>query len=431
MAGTYTQKRDLSRRASIGGVDYIGQPFGTNYPLSVHPSFQTTTSYRSGGRFESETGDNTVSQELFIANQGQFARPYDTGHEFFTSKTFTVHSCNEGFLRGLNGSFYRGPITLDGSSGGFRTVVPRDLTVYGTTAIKNTRPDKPRSQTLTGLIELVKEGIPAMVGFANYQAGKRLYGNGNVIDKAGSEWLNFQFGLEALAGAILDTAAAVMEGDKILKQYLRDSSKVVRRRMEFDPIITTEPPFIGSATVNGFLTSPTRFADSFQMGWNSVTVTRTSVETLWFSGAYQYYIEKFSNDPLDELEFYRKKAKKLFNMELTPEVIYSVTPWSWLLDWFFNFGDLLANADSFNQNNVLLRYGYMMRQTVMHNTLSAPDITFTGKKFGGISSSFITIQKERVRSTPFGFGLNPNAFTPGQWTILAALGMTKGANKLR
>jgi hypothetical protein len=40
-------------------------------------------------------------------------------------------------------------------------------------------------------------------------------------------------------------------------------------------------------------------------------------------------------------------------------------------------------------------------------------------------------QKRRIKSTPFGFGLSPGSFTARQWSILAALGMTRGPRSLR
>jgi len=49
---------------------------------------------------------------------------------------------------------------------------------------------------------------------------------------------------------------------------------------------------------------------------------------------------------------------------------------------------------------------------------------------GGVSQFFQVTQKERYRASPYGFGTNPENYSPSQWAILAALGLTKGGNKL-
>jgi len=38
--------------------------------------------------------------------------------------------------------------------------------------------------------------------------------------------------------------------------------------------------------------------------------------------------------------------------------------------------------------------------------------------------------KKRVKATPYGFGLDTDAFTPRQWAILGSLGISRGSRLL-
>lgn len=411
--------------------------YGINAVLSYPAQLQTTTSYRSGGGFGPKATDDPY--ELFKQQAHSYYQPYDTGHEFKTTRFRLGLSHKEVFLRGTSSyplAFYRGPLRLAVSGySGFPVIPDRDLVVYGTTAIKATKPDKPAASLSISLIELVKEGIPALIGFAAYQKGTKQYGPGNVSNKAGGEWLNYQFGILPLVAAVQDLANAVKNSDKIIRQYIRDSGRQVRRSMDFPPIITTYTTQTGNTSTSvpssniGSIDTDLGFMNGGGL-W-SYSVERRMHERIWFSGAYMYYLDKVGNDPFDDLDRYSKLADKLLGSAITADVLYSVTPWSWLLDWFYNFGDIISNAVSFNQNGVLLRYGYVMRETVRTNEVTSKDLVWNGKNFGPVSTSYTTVQKERIKGTPYGFGVNPNSLNTSQISILAALGLTLGSNKLR
>jgi hypothetical protein len=100
-----------------------------------------------------------------------------------------------------------------------------------------------------------------------------------------------------------------------------------------------------------------------------------------------------------------------------------------MIDWMFDIGDVISNYEQFSRNNLLLKYGYLMSQTRwdINNVLNV-NASYSGPT--SFSRHVWTIQKERVRSTPFGFGLDPGSFTDQQWAILGALGLSKGPRSL-
>jgi hypothetical protein len=119
-------------------------------------------------------------------------------------------------------------------------------------------------------------------------------------------------------------------------------------------------------------------------------------------------------------------------VELTPEVVWSVTPWSWLIDWFTDLGSFMTNITELNGDDLVLRYGYVMcetRETYTKTVYLKPRASSTFPT--AVSSSWSSTVKQRQRATPYGFGLDTGAFSSRQWSILSSLGLTRSDRSLR
>jgi len=427
MAGIFKETRQLVNPYKGKGV-YVNTVTGarTNFDGSLPILNQSTTSFRSGGRYGQQIDD---ARQLFKEQAHTFDQPFDTGHEFFSTKQGYTLSHREVFIPNVSGTgFYRGPIW---GSVAFPDIPKLDLTVFGTKAINATKPDRPTTSLGVSIAEFISEGIPRLAGKGAFTP------NTSLFERGGSEYLGHVFGTVPFVSQIVELVYAIQSANKIIDQFIRDSERVVRRRMNFDPIIETDTPInrviqnqvslphgvsTGTTTLLGQKTSLTR------------TVTTTLRRDIWFSGAYTYFLHEKGFDPFDKLTYYTKLANKVAGTSFTADVAYNLVPWSWMFDWFTDFGDVLSNAVSFNQNNVLLRYGYLMCHTTYDYHMMYEDAAFTNYN-GGKSFSMWTNarseQKERIRATPFGFGFNPGTLNAQQWAILAALGMTKGPNLLR
>jgi hypothetical protein len=121
------------------------------------------------------------------------------------------------------------------------------------------------------------------------------------------------------------------------------------------------------------------------------------------------------------------EAKKLLGLSLTPDTVWNLTPWSWMVDWVSNAGDVVSNISDALFDGLVLRYGYMME-----HTLTSDEYFFVGptgfQPTNGPRPSSITLHhevKKRVKATPYGFGLTWTSFTTRQLAILAALGITR------
>jgi len=153
-------------------------------------------------------------------------------------------------------------------------------------------------------------------------------------------------------------------------------------------------------------------------------------ERYYFTGAFTYYLEGVSS-PDGVISRGAQIARKLLGIDgLTIDLAYQLTSFTWLLDWFANVGDIISNAEAFTRDNLVMRWGYLMRETHVTRTYTHSGARFKTGTTGPVRMVESFTQKLRVKATPFGFGLNPNSFTEQQWAILIALGLTRSDRTL-
>jgi hypothetical protein len=290
----------------------------------------------------------------------------------------------------------------------------------GTTAIARTVPTNPAASTAQFLGEL-REGIPTVPGSSYLNRG----GPGSLAD----EYVNVEFGLKPIISDIQQIWTASQLAERRIAQLERDSGRLVRRRYSFPPELTTDPielvadPYPGSP---GLRTGST---GAYPSVTGKLYRERTTEVRYWFSGAYTYCYPKGDNS-LDRMRRAASNLRATFGLDISPELFWELTPWSWAVDWVSNVGDVMANISRFSRDGLVMRYGYVMCTWKCTDTY-----TLTGQSFNGIGSptltqSFTTTVKKRVKATPYGFAVDPVDFTTRQWAILAALGISRGQGLL-
>lgn len=408
---------------------------GTDYPVnysqvgkSSYVGNQTTTSYRSnrasGVAKEFQLARDEVLSRGHAGNS--YARPFDTGHEFSTTKQELLLSHKNVTWTSWYGHTYTGPL-LCVSSGSYdthwSTPVQDNLTALGTKAIERTVPTNPVAGMSTFLGEL-REGFPSLMGVAS------LGRFDSIPRKLGGEYLNYQFGWVPLVSDLKKFLFAAQNSTKIFEQFQRDSGRNVRRRYYFPEETSVSAPKSVPNTLGNTYLDATTWGYPGKLG--SSTMTISSKKKSWFSGSYTYYLEQGS-DILSKLKYYEQQANHLLGTRITPEVLWELAPWSWLADWYADIGSIISNASALNSDGLVIRYGYMMQTSVtevVHRHTDIPSL-HGGWTPGAVVNTFRETRKERIRATPYGFGLDTDLFTGSQWAILAALGMTKAPKSLR
>lgn len=295
----------------------------------------------------------------------------------------------------------------------------------GTAAIAEVEPTKSRAQLATALLEAFHDGIPRIIGSRTWK--DRTF----RARQAGDEYLNYAFGWKPLVNDVRDFASAVANSHSIMERYNAQLGNVIHRRFTFpqdstssfgrldvSPKVPSGIPYPQSGYVNTLV--PT-----VDCHWSSTTTVST-----WFSGAFRVP----GPDPsfFGNLGGHYRKASYLLGLDLSPETLWNLVPWSWAADWFGNIGSILHNLNALAFNGVAMDYGYMM----MHHTVKTNLSFFVKSPVSGVSGqfagqplgsqSFVQDRKIRIKASPFGFNVDWPDFTPAQLAIAASLGVTRG-----
>jgi len=362
----------------------------------------------------------------------QLIKNLDIGGDFFTTTT-TYEQTHKSY--GANGpsvgnvmNYYSGPLFSKGIQvGPISTIWPVlpsydtqvfNLLAYGGAAVAATAPTIPVMSLSNALGELLRDGIP-------HAMGRIIRKEGWSFDSLSKEYLNYEFGWKPLIGDIRKLCKAVLQSKRITDQYLRDSGKPIARSHTF-PTLTTVTSTSESSIV---LSPPLPTGIYANNGLGALGVRKLeerSVTEFWFEGVYSYFLE-LGDDSVSKLDRTVALAEKLLGLELTAEVLWNLTPWTWLIDWFVNIGDVITNASAFMKDGLVMRRGYVMCHTHVTRTYRHSGATFKSGFTGPVTQVFGSESKLRKRASPWGFGLTPGVFTPRQWAILAALGISRSS----
>lgn len=428
MAGTYIQRRALP-------------PVGTTYWGRLNPdgsmrtpttwldtfSSQVTTSFRTGKGESLVSPDELRDSNSYLNNLLTTENvEYDTGHAFTTVK-------KEAFIRapvtvsnrGRYG-IYTTPFVstqMVALSSGSYPVIPKWDTADadGNQAILKTYPTAPNASLLQMVAELKKEGLPSLFGLQTYSM------KGSAARSLGGEYLNVAFGWTPLISDLDKLLKSVVSSSKTIQQMQRDSGKVVRRKRSFP----TVREMVQSTETNEAARALPDSGSPFYGHIGKLITEETRTTEMWFSGAYTYFLDPGEN-LVGKAIMYEQLANKLLGTRLTPSVLWELAPWSWLADWYANIGDNLAVAGAFQSDGLTLKYGYLMRKVtaeIMYTFI--PDAASVSA--GAQVSRLIlrTTSKERVKSSPFGFGIKPVQYTDRQVAILGALAFAKSPKGMR
>lgn len=432
-------------------VGSVSLPYGEiplNYPRTSHRDYdssllQTWSGFWAGSPWYipngyepgySQTSRSVTGANHLIRSSGHdyrhlSARGPDKGGPFEVRKQESSSSSNfprdtylNGWTHNWRGMQYAFADGASPNSSVWPIVSPssdQDMIVLGTQAIARVIPTNPVADLATFIGEL-REGIPRL----GLDTLKRRSGKAR---SAGSDYLNYEFGWKPLVNDIKKFAKAVTQQEKILRQYERNSGKPLRRNTTISDTTSTEMEDLGS----GWKPRPflPYYVDENVVAGRMTKITVTKCRQ-WFSGSFTYYLPPMERDQ----GIWSTRANKLLGTRLTPELVWNLSPWSWALDWFGNTGDVLHNISAFANDGLVMPYAYVMEEKSITHTYELRGVRYnfpnTSPQLAGdfnFDQSFVTTTKKRLGASPYGFGLLPDVdFTPRQWAISVALGLSRG-----
>lgn len=242
----------------------------------------------------------------------------------------------------------------------------------------------------------------------------------------GGEYLNVVFGWKPFIRDLQQVYNLWQTIDRQLAQIVRNNGKGIRRRATVSENSSSTSAVAHSASAgayvaSGFPSGTTMAKAPCGSDWSVETKVTTKV---WYAAKYRYFIPDVSSS-----QWTRKAKLALFGVLPTPELVWAVTPWSWLIDWSVNVSDVLSNMSTNAVENLVQDYSFLMmrEETVKTGCVS----TYWGDcQYGSgsctLHSTYSVVKKRRTTGgSPYALNaISGKPLTAYQGGILAALGLS-------
>nr|UJQ85729.1 MAG: hypothetical protein 1 [Leviviridae sp.] len=237
----------------------------------------------------------------------------------------------------------------------------------------------------------------------------------------GQRFLGQVFGWNPLIGDVMTLIEKYNDVQKRIDWLIRNQGKWVKRRITLtDNITNTTSDWVSDygcltpiLTTQHYITVPS---------YRDTTWTR---DRIWATAEFRYFLPEVP--PGVDLRKVLKRNLQGFRGASMAD-IYRAIPWSWFVDWIFNFATVLENCDPGVADRLAARRFYIMREqevvkvrhakAVMRGYGGGPDVPID------CSSWSRCLHQTRAVGLPFYPG-NPNDLSGMQLAILGALGASR------
>lgn len=288
---------------------------------------------------------------------------------------------------------------------------------YGATGWKKFRPGNPTAD-LGVFVGEIRE-VPKMlkdtaIGFRD--AWKSFGGTWNNKSRAlSNHWLSTQFGWLPFVSDLRKFYRTYQTINAQLERIRRYNGQWQKRGGSI--VDSSDTTLVGSSSIySGHW--PALVTALYNSPQGSYAAVLHSTTRVWFEGSFRYWIPN-----IDTPLWSARAVAELYGALPNPALIWELTPFSWLVDWCSNLGDILSNMDTGWADNLAAKYAYVMKSTEVTGEFSS----FCNLRGGLLHDcwTFPISWKSRAGASRFGFSLTESEFSVRQWSILAALGIQK------
>lgn len=285
---------------------------------------------------------------------------------------------------------------------------------WGATAWNRFRPVKPKA----GLGQMLAEARDFL---SLFKLGVQYFRD------LGGAYLNSQFGWRPFLMDVLKWYKTMDEMQKSIDWIRKNNRKWIRRGGTVMESYSTGITNKLSSSL-GYPVLPSYFYAGAKQGPTYETITIG--DRIWFEARMKFFVDDDYYDLGDgkhfSTVFNSKLVRKLTGFELTPALLWELLPYSWLQDWLWNFGDIVANWTNSGFDNLVAKYAYIMRSRSVYGRYVYNDTILTDTGPVAVQATALTMvdYKERASASQWGFGqLSGEDLSARQWAILAALGL--------
>lgn len=294
-----------------------------------------------------------------------------------------------------------------------------DPGVYASTCYDRYRPGQPGAQLAQFVAEI--GDVPRMLrqtakGFVHLW--KELT-SGTLRKKSkryAGHYLNTQFGWLPFVNDVCKFYHVWKNADNMFQQLIRDNRQWIKRGgCLFEDEETTKTVWNSSS----YSLRPGLPAIFFTRPAGRTDLFTTQYQKIWYSARYRYHIPNPGS-----VAWQAKTLAKMWGAWIDPATLWEITPFSWLVDWFYDVGSLLKDNDGLVQN-LATKYAYVMGKTyTRYRTVHTMNLKYEDPLV--LKFPFYVSRKSRKHASPKHFGPSVTGdLSSRQLSILGALGLSR------
>lgn len=302
-------------------------------------------------------------------------------------------------------------------------------TQYEATGRARTDPFRPQANNFQNIVETIRDA-PKGVGYAFISWMNSGHSLSRLPKVSAKEFLNHQFGLAPTVEDLVKGVSLILKIDDLIEKLKRENAKPIRRKTTLKDETTVTVTVPGNYDYfgywHGFAFGP---GDGYTKGYTKSTVFVVNREKVWYVAKYKYFLPP--QTPFQDLIL----RLKLSGLAPTIDNLWQITPWSWLVGWFSNIGDVLKNISSDMGNNVVREYSYIMKETESTTHCTFNNVLQWGTTQDHKRGTWIdkttdwhvkTSTKMRIGgNNPYGLYIGIPQLSAWQLSILSALGLSR------
>lgn len=319
-----------------------------------------------------------------------------------------------------------------------------DLSTEGALMYAQAKPGHPTAQLGVALGELLHDGLPHIPGHA-YSQGLHLFGRsprgktyqsgfaGPKINQPGysgggkglksipkstsNEFLNVEYGWLPFLQDVQQIYRTYKHLERSLAMLRLQNGKWIHKRVgPWDKTLSESSTTYNDSKYNQY---PTLVTALYAGVYRPRTYTVTDKVSYWFSGEFKYWIPDIYS-----VYWPARAVAELFGATPNLAVIWDLTPWTWLFDWFARVAGILHGITDGAAENLLSRNAFAMGRRTRWYTLSETTAYHGGVEVTSVAG-YYTETKRRILASPYGFGVHTGDLSDHQTAILAALGISR------
>jgi hypothetical protein len=247
---------------------------------------------------------------------------------------------------------------------------------------------------------------------------------------AADDYLAYIFGVRPTINSLDQLAASINRSRQSAETVVRNS-----RDGNFDPKKMRRkrslPSKVSTATESRICHLPSDHRGLGLEVWGLGTYSHESTQDVWFSASFRMDTSD-TETWLDKCSEFFHSVDRVTGLGLDIRTAWDLIPFSFMVDWFTNTGDLLEERQVRADYNIVCEYGYIMCHTRDLRILSAAGVFNAPQVNRGGSAATVHYErlvetKQRNQCKSFGFLTDFSSLNPFQWSALTALGLSNAA----